>query len=55
MKNMQIHCPLSSSRPPDVGNEEEEHDGDDEDDVSKVMVQNMQMLYPFMLYCIFHL
>ena len=55
LKNMQMHCPLSSSSPPDVGNEDREHDGSDNDDVSKLMVQNMQMLCPFMLLCIFHL
>ena len=55
LKNVQMHCPLSSSSPPDVGNEDEEHDGNDNDDVSKLRVQNMQMLCPFMLLCIFHL
>ena len=30
LKNVQMHCPLSSSSPPDVGNEDEEHDGNDD-------------------------
>ena len=34
LKNMQMHCPLPSS-PPDVDNEDEEHDGNHDDDVSR--------------------
>ena len=30
LKNVQMHCLLSSSSPPDVGNEDEEQDGNDD-------------------------